>query len=449
MRRRKAGLTKVGTWIRGAGFDQTKFTENRLPTKHDLDKISTAHPIVIRRCCLHTIVANSTAMELAGVGPETIKRFKGLIEVDDNGNPTGIFREKSTIIFDEIIPDALSDPQEKKKIILSVMNDMVSKGITSITTYAAKIWNYEENIAFYKELEREGLLPLRVIVCLDDINESINANETPKSKTPHDKVKFGSYKLFTDGSLGARSAALLEPYSDDAENSGILADQAVLFQDLLAAWEKGLQPAIHAIGDRALEATLNAIEAVLAKAGPAWNSEGRLPFRIIHAQLVNPGQLDRLKKLPVILDIQPVFLCTDLYWIESRLGRERLKNAYIWKTLNDAGLMLTGGSDCPVESFDPVKGIYAAATRQDINGFPEGGFRPEERLSAYEALCLFTKNIAYATGDEYVLGTIEEGKFADLAVLDRDPLKISPDGLKDIKVLKTFVAGEKVYEYMI
>jgi predicted amidohydrolase YtcJ len=203
-----------------------------------------------------------------------------------------------------------------------------------------------------------------------------------------------------------------------------------------------LQPAIHAIGDRAIQLCLDAIEYAIDKCGYDIK---RKPFRIIHAQLVNQKQLKRMKELPVVLDIQPIFLCTDLYWVDSRLGSKRVDWAYMWKTLMENGIIMAGGSDCPVESFDPIKGIHAAVTRKDFNGFPKDGWHPEEKLSVYQAICLFSKNIAYMTGDEDILGTLEEGKYADFVVLDKDPFTIEPDNLKDIKVLATYVAGKKVY----
>ena len=446
----KAAHTEKGKWIKGAGFDQTKFTENRLPTRWDLDKISTEHPVVIRRSCLHVMIANSLAIEIAGIDDKKIKDSRGLIEVDKNGQPTGIFREKSTIIFDDIVPDPLADPDEKKKIMCEVLNHMASKGITSINTYAAKIWNYDEDLETYRDLEKQGLLPVRVAVSLDTLFKLETKDRQNHKKDVFNKVKYGSFKLFTDGSLGARSAALIEPYSDNPDNRGILVEKKDLIRDLQTAYELGLQPAIHAIGDRALEITLEAIEYVLKNAKSSnkskENQEKKLPFRIIHAQVVNKDQLERMKKLPVVLDIQPIFLTTDLYWIESRLGKERVKTSYLWKTMMDAGLMMAGGSDCPVESYEPLKGIYAAVTRQDFKGYPEGGWEPEEKLSVYEAVCLFTKNIAYTTGDQDVLGTIENNKFADLVLLDSNPFEIEVEKIKDIKVLKTFVAGKQIFQ---
>ena len=451
-----------GIWLKGTGFDQTKFSEGRMPTRQDLDRISTEHPIVIRRCCLHAMVANSLAIEKAGIGQCELQEYAGLIECDHDNNLNGVFREKATALFDHIIPDPLSDPELKKQVILDTLKDMASKGITAAHTYAAKIWNYEEEIETYRELEREGGLPLRIVVSLDEVFEPEKMEE---EKSPSTKVKFGSYKIFTDGSLGARSAALTEDYADDPGNKGISLDKDKLVEALQTARRIGLQPAIHAIGDRALDITLDAIESVFMNGieteaensaeieienrtgiEPAFGPSSCLPIRIIHAQVVRPDQIKRLKRLPVVLDIQPVFLCTDLYWIEQRLGKRRMKNAYLWKTMTENGLIMTGGSDCPVESYDPIRGIHAAVMRQDLNGFPPEGWRSCERLSVYDAVCLFSKNIAYATGDQDVLGTIEAGKFADLTILDEDPFQINPEHLKNIRIAMTFVDGNKVYD---
>jgi len=442
----KAAATEKGKWIKGTGFDHTKFVENRMPTRWDLDKISTEHPIVIRRCCLHAMVANSLAIEMAEIDQQKLNEYQGLIELEKDGALNGIFREKATAIFDEIVPNPLSDPGERKKILLSVLADMVSKGITAVHTYAAKIWNYEESLEAYQELDKDGELPIRVVVSLDELFELGVTDGNPGEKDPYQKAKYGSYKLFTDGSLGARSAALSAPYSDDENNCGILIDETKLVDQLQLAYERGLQPAIHAIGDHALDITLDAVETVLEQQQKSDENKTRLPIRIIHAQMVRNDQMERLKKLPVVLDVQPIFLCTDLYWIESRLGKDRIKTTYLWKTLMKNGLILAGGSDCPVESYDPLKGIYAAVTRKDLNGFPREGWEPQEQLTVFEAISLFTKNIAYTTGDEDVLGTIEVNKFADLTVLEEDPFQVEPERLKDLRVAMTFVAGEKVFD---
>ena len=445
----KVKNVKKGDWVKGVNFDQSKWKENRFPTLEEMNSISKDNPVIIKRCCLHAVVANSRALEIAGIGKNYQSGSGGIVELDKNGMPNGILREQSTKVFDDILPDPLKDIEVQKKIMQDVLNDMSSKGITTIHTYAAKIWQYNEDINIYKNFEKEGKLPLRVTVCIDELFEPEILTEE-KLNNPNRKVQLGAYKIFSDGSMGSRSAALKSPYSDDPENSGfMLFTQEELNNKILTGYEHGLQPAIHAIGDRALDMTLAAIEYTLKitkeKGMTDEEQKNRLPFRIIHVQMIDDDLLERMKKLPLVLDIQPIFLCTDLHWIEDRIGKERLKGSFALKTMEKAGLIQTGGSDCPVETYEPLKGIYAAVTRQDMEGYPTEGFLPEERLSVYEALCMYTKNVPYATGQESVLGTLEIGKFADLTVLEKNLFKIDKKEIKDVKVEQTYVAGNCVF----
>ena len=445
----KVKNVKKGDWVKGVNFDQSKWKENRFPTLEEMDSISKDNPVIIKRCCLHAVVANSKALKIAGIGKNYQAGSGGIVELDKDGMPNGILREQSTKVFDDILPDPLKDIEVQKKIMQDVLNDMSSKGITTIHTYAAKIWQYNEDINIYKNFEKEGKLPLRVTVCIDELFEPEILTEE-KLNNPYRKVQLGAYKIFSDGSMGSRSAALKKPYSDDPQNSGfMLFTQEELNNKILTGYEHGLQPAIHAIGDRALDMTLAAIEYTLKttkeKGMTDEEQKNRLPFRIIHVQMIDDDLLKRMKKLPLVLDIQPIFLCTDLHWIEDRIGKERLKGSFALKTMEKAGLIQTGGSDCPVETYEPLKGIYAAVTRQDMEGYPTEGFLPEERLSVYEALCMYTKNVPYATGQESVLGTLEIGKFADLTVLEKNLFKIDKKEIKDIKVEQTYVAGNCVF----
>ena len=445
----KVKNVKKGDWVKGVNFDQSKWKENRFPTLEEMNSISKDNPVIIKRCCLHAVVANSKALEIAGIGKNYQAGSGGIVELDKNGMPNGILREQSTKVFDDILPDPLKDIEVQKKIMQDVLNDMSSKGITTIHTYAAKIWQYNEDINIYKNFEKEGKLPLRVTVCIDELFEPEILTEE-KLNNPYRKVQLGAYKIFSDGSMGSRSAALKKPYSDDPQNSGfMLFTQEELNNKILTGYEHGLQPAIHAIGDRALDMTLAAIEYTLKttkeKGMTDEEQKNRLPFRIIHVQMIDDDLLERMKKLPLVLDIQPIFLCTDLHWIEDRIGKERLKGSFALKTMEKAGLIQTGGSDCPVETYEPLKGIYAAVTRQDMEGYPIEGFLPEERLSVYEALCMYTKNVPYATGQESVLGTLEIGKFADLTVLEKNLFKIDEKEIKDVKVEQTYVAGNCVF----
>lgn len=448
----KAAETPEGMWIKGSNFDQSKWTdcEDQIPTKEDLDKASDKHPIVIKRCCLHTAVANTMALEKAGVGKGYDFGVGGKVELDADGMPNGILREQASKIYDELIPDPLKDPAVKKELMVKALHDVSSKGVTMLHTYAAEIWKYTEDFDDYKKLDDEGLLPVRMTICLDEMFDKPVLTEAEKND-PYRKVQMGTFKIFTDGSLGSRSAALMEPYNDAPDTKGIMViSQENLNEKMLKAYEHGLQPAIHCIGDAGMEATLTAIEYTLQKSREHGMTEAeqkaRLPFRLIHAQMVNEDQIARMKKLPLILDIQPVFLNTDLHWIEERIGKERAKMSYIWKRYLDEGFMMAGGSDCPVESYDPRPGIYGAATRKDpAIDEPKGGYHPDQIVSLYEAVSMFTKNIPYANGEQDYMGTLEEGKFADMVIVDRDIFSRPAEDIMNMQVEKTYLAGKEVY----
>ncbi len=447
----KAKETPEGMWIKGSNFDQSKWTdcEDQIPTKEDLDKASDKHPIVIKRCCLHTAVANTMALEKANVGKNYDFGVGGKVELDADGMPNGILREQASKIYDELIPDPLKDPAVKKELMLKALKDASAKGVTMLHTYAAEIWKYTENFDDYAALDKEGLLPVRVTICLDELFEKPVLTKEEK-EDPKRKVQYGTYKIFADGSLGSRSAALLEPYNDAPDSKGIMViDQDGLNEKVLRGYEQGLQPAIHCIGDGGLDAVLTAIEYTVEKSREHGMTEeeqkARLPFRLIHVQMANEELIARMKKLPLILDIQPVFLITDLHWIEERIGAERAKYSYMWKRYQDEGFILTGSSDCPVESYDPRFGIYAAATRKDLAGYPEGGYHSDQLVSLYDAVAMYTKNIPYANGEQEYMGTIETGKFADLVIVDRDIFSRPAEDILNMKVEKTYLAGDEVY----
>ena len=449
--KKKADETPKGMWIKGSNFDQSKWkdVEDKLPTNKELDEVTTDHPLVIKRCCLHAVVANSKALEEAKIGNGYVFGPGGLVELNEDGSPNGIFREQASKIFDDIVPDPLLDKEIKATLMSQVLKEASALGITMFHTYAAAIWNFSEDLETYRELDEKGLLPVRMSICLDEMFENPELTAEEKND-PYRKVQYGTFKIFTDGSFGARSAALMEPYSDDPSTTGIMViEQDELNEVTYQAYVSGLQPATHCIGDRGLEASIQAIEYTLERCKKEGWTDGdiadRLPFRLIHVQLCSADQLARLKKLPVIFDIQPVFLCTDLHWIEQRLGKERMKGAYTWKRYVDEGFICCGSSDCPVESFNPWIGIYAAATRQDLDGTPEGGWYPEELVSIYEAYCMFSKNVPYANGEQDYMGTLEKGKFADMIVIDRDLFKRPANDILNVKVLKTYLAGDEVY----
>ena len=439
----RAAETPKGQWIKGSNFDESKWDadNDHLPTKADLDMVSLDHPVMMKRVCLHTAVANTAALAAAGIGRGYTFGPGGLVELDEDGVPNGILREQATKIFDELIPDPAKIPEVKEKIMREALEEASSQGLTTIHTYAAEIWKYTEDPEDYLCLDRKGQLdtfyrkPYLTRREMDD---------------PYHKVCYGGHKVFSDGSLGSRSAKLLAPYSDDPETDGILVQsQQELNDHVLKAYEMGLQPAIHCIGDKGLDCVLTAIEYTLEKSRQhgmtAQEQADRDPFRIIHAQMATDDMIRRMQKLPVVLDLQPVFLETDMHWVAERIGSERAAYSYRWETYRKAGLVLTGGSDCPVEPFSPWLNIYTAVTRKDFNRYPDGGYQPQEKMSVYDAVCMFTKNLHYAAGHDAVLGTLEPGKFADMVVIDRDIFRIPADEIMDIQVEKTYLAGREVY----
>ncbi len=449
--RKRAEETPEGTWIKGSNFDQSKWqdADDRLPTRQDLDQASTRHPIVIKRVCLHAAVGNTLAVETAGIPKGYVFGTGGLVELEEDGTPNGVFREQASKLFDEVIPDPLLDPVNRRILMKRVFDQISSFGVTMMHTYAAKIWNFAESLDIYRELDAEGLLPARMSICLDEMFEPQAITEEER-KDPYRKVQYGSFKIFVDGSLGARSAALFEPYADAPQTKGLFViGQKDLNEKTYTAYRKGLQPAIHCIGDAGTDAVLQAIEYTLSRCREEGMTQEELdrqpPFRLIHAQLLNDDVLRRMKGLPLIFDLQPVSMCTDMHWMEQRVGPERSKYGHMIGTLLNMGFILTGSSDAPVESISPWPGIYAAAMRQDLDGTPAGGWNPEEKISLYDAVCLFSKNIPYAICQEDLTGTLECGKFADMIVIDRDIFQRPAEELLQVNVLKTYLAGREVY----
>lgn len=443
--------TPEGQWVKGSNFDESKWSSDNdhLPTRADLDRASTTRPIVMKRVCLHTAVANTAALKAAGIGRGYVYGPGGLVELDENGEPNGILREQATKLFDELIPDPAKIPEVKEQIMREAMAEASSQGLTTIHTYAAEIWKYTEDPADYLALDHKGRLPLRVVIYLDTFYQKPYLTRR-EMDDPYHKVCYGGHKIFSDGSLGSRSAKLLAPYSDAPETDGILVQsQQELNEHVLKAYEMGLQPAIHCIGDKGLDCVLTAIEYALEKSREHGMTEqeqaGRDPFRIIHAQMATDDMIRRMQKLPVVLDLQPVFLETDMHWVAERIGPERAAYSYRWETYRKASLVLTGGSDCPVEPFSPWLNIYTAVARKDFRHEPAGGYQPEEKMSVYDAVCMFTKNLHYAAGHDAVLGTLEVGKFADMVVIDRDIFRIPEDDIMDTQVERTYLAGREVY----
>ena len=435
---KRAAETPEGEWIRGLNFDQEAFAERRLPTREELDAVSTKHPILISRYCQHVHVANTKALEMAGIDREYAARVSyELCNTDADGEPNGILCDTGVSPVLAIIPNPIATYEAKKQAAKMVCWDMAKYGITGAHTIRGKHVDLDEYLNIYQDLEDEGQLPVRIYASFDDY-----PNLPFRTGLGNEKVKYGYYKIYLDGSLGGRGAYFTEPYSDAPDTYGAMIHTPEEIDEMVdKANDMGLQIGVHCIGDKAIECLVSAIEKAYEK-----NPRPDARFRLIHVLGINQDLIDRCKKLPVMFDVQPKFLASDVRWAEDRLGPVRSHYGFAWKKLIDAGFVVTGSSDSPVEPYNPFLGIYAAVTRQGLDGWPEGGWYPENKCSVYEALSMYTKNGAYASFEEKIKGTITPGKLADFIIVDADPYKVEPAALKDITVLKTYLGGETTYE---
>lgn len=432
---------KPGEWIHGYGFNQNNFQVKSFPSREDLDKISMVHPIIFSRVCYHVVVMNSMAIKLLNINNDiTIKG--GSFDKGKNGIINGILREGAVdFVFNKIPKPTIS---QIKNNISSAMDEALRFGVTSLQTSDLHNGiNFDEMYEAYMSLKDEGKLNAR-------INEQLYLPDKRRLLSFLDKgfkpclgdnyFRLGPVKLLTDGSLGARTAAVIEDYSDEPDNKGILIySQSELDEMVDIAHQHGFQLSLHAIGDAAIKSSVEAIE----KAYILKPSNYR--HRINHCQIGTMELFERMAKCGLMADIQPVFVCSDWNMVESRVGKLRAQTSYAWKSMMKAGIHLAGGTDCPVESLNPMYGIYAAVTRKGLDDNPSNGWLPDEKLSVQEALELYTKGSAYATFEENEKGTLTEGKLADMVVLSENPLEVSPHNIKDIEVLTTIVGGKIVY----
>lgn len=411
------------TWILGYGWDQEKFAEKRLPTRWDLDEAAADNPVILFRVCTHICVANSKALEEAEIEKYTIAPFGGRIDKDPStGELTGILREKALKLISKALPK--ESIEEIFQTCLMACRKAVESGLTGVH------WIVESPIEMLaiRKMRMEGKLPLRVyllapIEFMEDL-EGLGIGQGFGDSM----VKIGGLKILLDGSLGGQTAALYAPYDDAPETSGMLTyEQKDLEMLVLNAHKAGLQLAVHAIGDKAIDIALDAFE----------NASQKIPdvghrHRIEHASVLNETSIRRMKRLGIIASVQPHFTNSD-FWIEHRLGKKRARWVYPFKSLMKAGAAVCGGSDCPVDPISPLLGIWAAVVRQRNSS---------ESLTVEEAIRLYTVNAAYADFEENLKGIIEEGKLADMVVLSHDPFEIKPEKIKDIQVLMTIVGGQ-------
>jgi hypothetical protein len=422
----------------GRGWDQNDWEAGDFPLRQDLDPVSPGNPVILTRVCGHAAVANSLALEAAGIGADTPDPDGGRIERDGDGLPTGVLLDEAISLVRRVIPER--SPGEMMDLMVSAAHACLAAGLTG--THEMGIGS--GTAAVYRELYQAGRLPFRITAYYDGDAADLDSvlAEGPVSGQYGGMFSLAGVKLYADGSLGARSAAMLEDYSDDPGNRGIVVTEPeVLYGKVLASHRRGFQVAVHAIGDRANRMVLDVYERVLRE-----EPERGLRHRIEHAQIISPADIPRFAALGVIPSMQFIHCTSDMPWVVDRIGEERAAGAYAWRSLIDEGSRIPGGSDYPVESIYPLRGIYAAVTRQDLDGDPPGGWRPGQRLTIEEAVRAYTLDAAWAAGQEDERGSIEKGKLADMTILGSDIMRADPADIPGIKIAGTVVAGR--IEYM-
>lgn len=430
--REKVAGTAKGGWIEGRGWDQNDWPEKVFPSAADLDAAAPDNPVVLRRVDGHAIWVNSKALSIAGIDAKTADPAGGRIVRDEKGNATGVLVDLATDLVEEKMK-SLTLEETLQRVNLA-LQEALQKGVTMIHDAGSSSLDLDA----FRALAGKNELPLRIYSMAwmpGSAGESL-LNSGPLNYGPYLDVR--SIKIIEDGALGSRGAALLEPYSDDRGNSGLLLwKDADLLAVLRRAKAKGLQVCIHAIGDRANRIVLDSYEETGVK-GLRW--------RIEHAQVLSLSDIPRFAKLGVIASMQPTHATSDGPWATDRLGPERVKGAYAWRSLLDLHSVIAAGSDAPVEDINPLWGIYAAITRQDHAGKPESGWHPEQRVTRQEALRMYTLDAAYAAFRENDLGSIKAGKLADFVVLPEDLLQCDPAAMITMKVLATIVGGQVRYQ---
>ncbi len=424
-------------WIRGRGWNQVIWQLGRFPTAAELDAAVSDRPAWMRRVDGHAGWANSKAIALAGVTRETKDPQGGKIERDANGNPTGVFVDAAMGLIEKVVPP-LSEAENRAALdaVLALLREV---GMTSVHDMGVSAGADK----LFREYADAGKLTTRIYGAISGVGADFDAlsEKGPLNSYANDMYALRAVKLYADGALGSRGAALMEPYSDKPDTKGLLfkSDAAVL-ADIDKAMAKKYQVAVHAIGDAANRQILNAY-AELAKKYPAPDARNRIE----HAQVTALADIPRFKALGVTPSMQPTHATSDMNMAEDRIGHERIKGAYAWRQFLVTGSKIACGSDFPVEYANPFLGLHAAVTRESSKGEPAGGWYPNEEMSLKEAFRCFTLDAAYAAKQEGILGTLEPGKWADFILIDRDLFKMSTHDIWQVKVLETWVGGKKVF----
>ncbi|MFO8030767.1 MAG: amidohydrolase [Cyclonatronaceae bacterium] len=434
-------------WIRGRGWNQVLWEEDRFPTAKELDRAVAGRPVWLTRVDGHAGWANTEAMRLAGVTRDTEDPEGGAIIRDDDGNPTGVFIDRAMDLVRRHIPPP--EPPERRLALTEALEEIRSVGLTGVHDAGVGV----DDFLLMKEFGDQGHLTARLYGMIGGTGEDFDRFVEGVADLPggplagyaDDRLFLQSVKIYADGALGSRGAALLEDYSDDPGNRGLLLyPEEELLEMVNKAVSHGYQVGTHAIGDRANRMMLNVFEKVFEKYDPD-SGVRELRHRIEHAQVVHPEDIPRFRELGIVAAMQPVHATSDMNMAEDRLGAERMAGAYAWRTFLEEDVVLAAGSDFPVERSNPFHGLHAAVTRQDHDGQPESGWYPEQRLTREEALHGFTLGAACAGRMEPLTGSLEPGKWADFILIDRDYFNVSEQEIWQIDVEETWLAGERVF----
>jgi len=434
-----AAALPPGAWVIARGWDQNDWPQQEFPTKATLDARLPKQPVAAKRIDGHALYVNSAALRAAGIDRNTPDPPGGRILRDANGDPTGVLVDNACDLVADRIPRV--DKTLRKQQLLRALQMIAESGLTEVHEAAVEPAAIsDETIDIYKELIDSGQMPVHINFMLARKQPSL-----PEWFQRGPLIGYGgkltvrSVKGYVDGALGSRGAALLAPYSDDPGNTGLLTtDPDTLTALSREARAQGFQVATHAIGDRGCRVVIDSYE----QAGVQPSDR----FRIEHLQVISLDDIPRLARDGIIASMQPTHATSDMRWAERRLGPDRIRGAYAWRRVLDAGGHLAFGSDFPIEAVNPFFGIYSAVTRQDQSGNPPAGWKPEERLTLAEAVSAFTKGAAYAAFEEDSRGTIEVGKNADLTIVEGDLMHAPSAELFKTRVRMTIVDGKIVYD---
>jgi len=430
--------TPKGQWILGGRWDETKWPKPELPTKELVDAVTAATPIFVERYDGHEALANSAAMKLAGVDAKTADVPGGVIVRDASGNPTGIFKDAAQELIYKAIPPM--SHEQRIRVARRALEHAASLGVTSVQHMNPEF----PDVAAYSELAEKGELTTRIYAVPMETDWRDQAKVGIRRSWGSPYLRLGAVKGYADGSLGSRTAYMFEPFADDPGNTGLLSDEmhppSAMRERLMGADAAGLQLRVHAIGDRAISMMLDIFGDIEKEHG--YHDQR---FAIEHAQHTVQKDFERFAKLHVIASMQPYHAIDDGRWAEKRLGHDRARYSYAWRSFLDHGVTLAFGTDWPVAPLDPMLGLYAAVTRATLDGKNPGGWIPEEKITLSEAVEAYTMSSAFAEFQEKDKGSITPGKLADMVILSDNIFDLKPEAIRNAKVETTIVGGKVVY----